>query len=82
MSHHCLKHFMAQACSMSHTNITTDTGSRKRAQTPNERLLMSCLHLAVSHKLSPQLMPIDSRLNTGGPCRCSISKGCHKQLHC
>ena len=35
MSHHCLKHFMAQTHSMSHTHITTNTGSRKRAQAPH-----------------------------------------------
>ena len=34
MSHHCLKHFMAQTHTMSHSNITTNTGSKVRAQTP------------------------------------------------
>ena len=64
MSHHCLNHFMDQTHTMSHTSITTNTGSRKRPQALNTRMHMSCLLSAVSHKLSPQYMTADSRSST------------------
>ena len=62
MSHQCLKQFMAQTHSVSHITITTDTGSRNRAQAPNTH---SCLHLAVSHKQTPQPVTSMNLITTG-----------------
>ena len=54
MSHHYLKHFMPQAHSLSHTNITTNTGTEDKGKDATPSGSKGPHTLAVSQKQVPQ----------------------------